>query len=186
MNFTFNCTHCGQHISATAADAGVVAPCPHCCGDVTVPTPDLPQPVAIRPGARAMPAWLLAANIGFVCSVLAVALTVFVMRRSSHPPIATPVVSRSSTSPGFLLPSPGHEDFPIGASAQQGGGAEQRSVILHRFQAADGAYTHLAVTEVQFTAHRLTGIGVRPEARRIDTVVDHLNPVGGKAGADGP
>src|SRR2546423_11608685 len=37
MELKFECPMCGQHISATPAQIGVTAPCPHCGAAVTVP-----------------------------------------------------------------------------------------------------------------------------------------------------
>lgn len=39
MTFKFACQHCGQHISATTADAGTHGVCPGCGNNVVVPDP---------------------------------------------------------------------------------------------------------------------------------------------------
>jgi hypothetical protein len=44
MEIKFECPTCGQHISATHAQIGVTAPCPHCNAAVTVASPLLRQP----------------------------------------------------------------------------------------------------------------------------------------------
>ena len=37
MELKFECPTCGQHLSATPAQIGLTAPCPHCNSSVTVP-----------------------------------------------------------------------------------------------------------------------------------------------------
>jgi hypothetical protein len=50
MELKFECPTCGQHISATPAQIGVTAPCPHCSAAVTVPArQDNDQPVFVLP-----------------------------------------------------------------------------------------------------------------------------------------
>lgn len=43
VEFTFSCPHCGQHISAAAADAGIQAQCSVCSQAFTVPSPPPPR-----------------------------------------------------------------------------------------------------------------------------------------------
>jgi predicted RNA-binding Zn-ribbon protein involved in translation (DUF1610 family) len=45
----FACASCGQHISATRAQIGVIAPCPNCNAAVTVPTTSTLPPPALAP-----------------------------------------------------------------------------------------------------------------------------------------
>jgi predicted RNA-binding Zn-ribbon protein involved in translation (DUF1610 family) len=50
MELKFECPTCGQHISATSAQIGVTAPCPHCSAAVTVPArQDADQAVFVLP-----------------------------------------------------------------------------------------------------------------------------------------
>ena len=48
LEFKFACLHCGQHLSATLSDVGVVSSCPTCFQDVTVPLPSQTGPDAPR------------------------------------------------------------------------------------------------------------------------------------------
>ena len=61
MTFTFECPHCGQHISATSADSGITASCPNCTTDFTVPAdPDSTPPTIDDARFKADPnAWTI-------------------------------------------------------------------------------------------------------------------------------
>lgn len=53
--FKFSCAQCGQHLSATADQVGISAPCPSCGFPVVVPTPVSPQRPPPLPSATQMP-----------------------------------------------------------------------------------------------------------------------------------
>ena len=52
MLIRFACASCGQHISATRAQIGIIAPCPNCNAPVTVPKTSTLPPPALAPLVR--------------------------------------------------------------------------------------------------------------------------------------